>query len=536
MSELAAKHLVRSGARATVLGGRTFEKAEELAAALGGRAAPFESLRARARAGRHRDQRHRSARHRHPKREDVEAARSGRATAARCSSSTSRCRATSRPRRAQARRASSSTTSTTCKSVAEANLRERAKEAAAAEAIVEQEVREFLDVAEARSTSCRSSSSCAGAPRRSARRRSPRRASGSGPLTPEQESALEAATTAIVNKLLHAPTVQLKELARQRPRRRAVGLVRRLLGLVSRDGDPHRDRAAARSRSGRPSTSRRASRRSGHAVELHVITTTGDRLQDRRLESRRRQGRLPEGDRGGAAGAARSTSPCTASRTCPRRCPRACASAPILERADPRDALVSARGERLAELPAGARVGTTSLRRRAQLSALRPDLAARGPARQRRHAPAPAARGPVRRDPARDGRPRAARPRRRGDGGPRSAQVCSGAGAGRDRARVPRGRRGRRAALAPLDHAPTARAVAAERALPGGAAAAAATSRSAPTRFGAARSSELRGLRGRAGRSARSCAASAAASDRRAISAARSPTSSSRGARALMRS
>src|SRR5207249_5336108 len=45
MSELAARHLVRSGARATVLGGRTFEKAEELAAALGGRAVPFESLR-----------------------------------------------------------------------------------------------------------------------------------------------------------------------------------------------------------------------------------------------------------------------------------------------------------------------------------------------------------------------------------------------------------------------------------------------------------------------------------------------------------
>jgi glutamyl-tRNA reductase len=45
MSELAAKHLVRSGGRATVLGGRTFEKAAELAAALGGKAAPFESLR-----------------------------------------------------------------------------------------------------------------------------------------------------------------------------------------------------------------------------------------------------------------------------------------------------------------------------------------------------------------------------------------------------------------------------------------------------------------------------------------------------------
>src|SRR4051794_19874477 len=45
MSELAAKHLVRSGGRATVLGGRTFARAAELAAALGGKAAPLESLR-----------------------------------------------------------------------------------------------------------------------------------------------------------------------------------------------------------------------------------------------------------------------------------------------------------------------------------------------------------------------------------------------------------------------------------------------------------------------------------------------------------
>ncbi|MGD8896778.1 MAG: glutamyl-tRNA reductase, partial [Acidobacteriota bacterium] len=45
MSELAARQMVRGGARATVLGGRTFEKAEQLAAALGGRAAPLEALR-----------------------------------------------------------------------------------------------------------------------------------------------------------------------------------------------------------------------------------------------------------------------------------------------------------------------------------------------------------------------------------------------------------------------------------------------------------------------------------------------------------
>jgi len=49
----------------------------------------------------------------------------------------------------------------------------------------------------------------------------------------------------------------------------------------------------------------------------------------------------------------------------------------VLEREDPRDALIvrgSSRGSRLETLPAGARVGTSSLRRRAQLRAARPDL------------------------------------------------------------------------------------------------------------------------------------------------------------------
>ena len=46
----------------------------------------------------------------------------------------------------------------------------------------------------------------------------------------------------------------------------------------------------------------------------------------------------------------------------------------VLARADPRDALVSASGQPLAALPPGARIGTSSLRRRAQLSLLRTDV------------------------------------------------------------------------------------------------------------------------------------------------------------------
>ena len=47
--------------------------------------------------------------------------------------------------------------------------------------------------------------------------------------------------------------------------------------------------------------------------------------------------------------------------------------AALLPRADPRDALLSRSGATLAQLPAGARIGTSSLRRRAFLSRLRPD-------------------------------------------------------------------------------------------------------------------------------------------------------------------
>jgi len=48
--------------------------------------------------------------------------------------------------------------------------------------------------------------------------------------------------------------------------------------------------------------------------------------------------------------------------------------AAILPRADAADAFVSDRFGTLADLPAGARVGTSSLRRRAQLRSLRPDV------------------------------------------------------------------------------------------------------------------------------------------------------------------
>jgi hydroxymethylbilane synthase len=61
----------------------------------------------------------------------------------------------------------------------------------------------------------------------------------------------------------------------------------------------------------------------------------------------------------------------------PMECPEGLAITTICEREDPTDAFVSNRFASLQELPLGAIVGTSSLRRQCQLRALRPDLVIR---------------------------------------------------------------------------------------------------------------------------------------------------------------
>ena len=58
----------------------------------------------------------------------------------------------------------------------------------------------------------------------------------------------------------------------------------------------------------------------------------------------------------------------------PTETPKGLAFSAITKREDARDCLISNRGQALAKLPAGARVGTSSLRRQAQLRAFRSDL------------------------------------------------------------------------------------------------------------------------------------------------------------------
>ncbi|HEY2945540.1 MAG TPA: hydroxymethylbilane synthase [Vicinamibacteria bacterium] len=111
----------------------------------------------------------------------------------------------------------------------------------------------------------------------------------------------------------------------------------------------------------------------GHEAAIQVITTTGDRVQDRRLEEVGGKGAfLKEIEEAMLAGevdlAVHSL------KDVPTALPAGLRLAAVLERADPRDALLSSSGLALKRLPAGTRVGTTSLRRRAQVGALRPDL------------------------------------------------------------------------------------------------------------------------------------------------------------------
>ena len=108
------------------------------------------------------------------------------------------------------------------------------------------------------------------------------------------------------------------------------------------------------------------------AVEEVVIRTTGDRSAaslrqiggqgafTRELEAALMDGRIDV--------AVHSL------KDLPSTLPDGLALAATPPRADPRDVLVSSFGGGLASLPAGARVGTGSLRRRAQLLALRPDV------------------------------------------------------------------------------------------------------------------------------------------------------------------
>ena len=110
-------------------------------------------------------------------------------------------------------------------------------------------------------------------------------------------------------------------------------------------------------------------------IRIDVVKTIGDKILDVPLAKIGDKGlftkELDEALLSGAADLAVHSL-----KDVPTRLPHGLVIAAITVREDPRDVLILAPGVTgsLAELPAGARVGTSSLRRRAQLQARRPDL------------------------------------------------------------------------------------------------------------------------------------------------------------------
>ena len=165
----------------------------------------------------------------------------------------------------------------------------------------------------------------------------------------------------------------------------------------------------------------------GHESRIEIIKTTGDKITDVPLAKVGTKGlftkEIEEALLDGRADLAVHSL-----KDLPTELPAGLVLAAVPPREDARDAIV---GKRLAELPAGAKVGTSSLRRAAQLRKTAAGPARRIRARQSRHPAAEARRRAIRRDRAGGGRAAAARL-----GGPHRGD----ARAGRD---VPGGRTGR---------------------------------------------------------------------------------------------
>jgi hydroxymethylbilane synthase len=111
----------------------------------------------------------------------------------------------------------------------------------------------------------------------------------------------------------------------------------------------------------------------GHAVSLLGMTTKGDQILDRALSKVGGKGLFVK-ELEVALEEGRADLAVHSLKDVPMELPEGFELACVMEREDPRDALVSNRFEKLDDLPQGAVVGTSSLRRVVLLLALRPDL------------------------------------------------------------------------------------------------------------------------------------------------------------------
>src|SRR3954463_14063568 len=111
----------------------------------------------------------------------------------------------------------------------------------------------------------------------------------------------------------------------------------------------------------------------GHQVSLLGMTTKGDQILDRSLSKVGGKGLFVK-ELEVALEEGRADLAVHSLKDVPMDLPEGFTLACVMEREDPRDAFVSNRYDELEELPQGAVVGTSSLRRVVLLRALRPDL------------------------------------------------------------------------------------------------------------------------------------------------------------------
>lgn len=114
-------------------------------------------------------------------------------------------------------------------------------------------------------------------------------------------------------------------------------------------------------------------RHRGHQVSIEIMVTTGDRVQHAPFMQVGTKGMFTK-EIEEALADERIDLAVHSLKDLPTELSDEFTIAAILKRADARDAFVSVRYENFAALPAGAVVGTSSLRRQAQLRALRSDL------------------------------------------------------------------------------------------------------------------------------------------------------------------
>ncbi len=114
-------------------------------------------------------------------------------------------------------------------------------------------------------------------------------------------------------------------------------------------------------------------REQGHEVEIEIIKTTGDKITDVALAQVGTKGMFTK-EIEDALVEGRVDVAVHSLKDLPTELPPGFELVAITQRVNPRDVLLSVNYHNVGSLPKGARVGTSSLRRQAQLKVARPDL------------------------------------------------------------------------------------------------------------------------------------------------------------------